>query len=294
MSQIVRGRVRRAVRSVSGATLFSERKSLRLLAFEALGAKSGFVVCDRPGKETYIVGARDEIIGRELFLTGEFDFDKFWAAYELLERHRGGRRPRVLMDVGANIGTICIPAVARGLVERAVAVEPDPRNCRLLRANIHLNGLGERIRVEESAAGSSDGETLQLTLSEHNFGDHRISAAEARKDRQSVSVRSGRLDTLCADLLDQDVLIWMDVQGYEGFALNGAKAFMAKRTPLVIEFFPEALEESGSFPLLTDAVSGYDGFWDLADPSIMYPMAEMDALRSRLAQRNGTTDLLIV
>lgn len=294
MSQIVRSRVRRAVRSLSGATLFSERKSFRLLGFEALGAKSSLVVCDRAGKETYVVGARDEIIGRQLFLTGEFDFDKFQAAYELLERHRNGRRPRVLMDVGANIGTICIPAVARGFAERAVAVEPDPRNCRLLRANIHLNDLGERIRVEQSAAGSNDGETLQLTLSEHNFGDHRISAAQATQGRQSLPVQSGRLDKLCADLLGEDVLIWMDVQGYEGFALNGAEAFMKKRTPLVIEFWPEALEASGSFPQLVEAISGYQGFWDLADTKVMHPISELDALRSRVAERNGTTDLLIV
>ena len=36
------------------------------------------------------------------------------------------------LDIGANIGVICIPAVKRGLVESANAVEPERKNFELL------------------------------------------------------------------------------------------------------------------------------------------------------------------
>ncbi len=40
----------------------------------------------------------------------------------------GRRGLTSLIDIGANIGTICIPAVKCGLFDRAIAIEPEPLN----------------------------------------------------------------------------------------------------------------------------------------------------------------------
>ena len=47
----------------------------------------------------------------------------------------------IFLDIGANIGVICIPAVSRGLVEEAIAIEPESENFKLLKLNISLNNL---------------------------------------------------------------------------------------------------------------------------------------------------------
>ena len=69
-----------------------------------------------------------------------------------------------MVDVGANIGPICIPAVTRGYVQQAVAVEPNPDNCRLLRVNVALNGLHNKIAVEECALAPVGMMSLPLEL----------------------------------------------------------------------------------------------------------------------------------
>jgi FkbM family methyltransferase len=269
----------------------------RTFKYEVLRTTRTHILCGNPRNELYVVNTKDSIIGRELFVTGEFDFAKFIRATEVLLRHRAGWQPRVLIDVGANIGTICIPAVRRGYVERAIAIEPDPENCRLLRANLELNGLASRVVVHEAAAGAREDEELELQLSDYNLGDHRIyvpSGPETSRlqGRKSVKVKSRTLNTLCAEDVGADLLVWMDIQGAEGFALAGADALMQQSVPMVLEFWPEALARSGSFPLLQVAVANYSGFVDLAAPDQVYPISRLNMLLETLGA-HGTTDIAV-
>ena len=169
------------------------------------------------GPEKFIVSTSDLCIGETLYIKGEFDFHKFMKVMEILKGE--GRRPELLLDVGANIGPICIPAVARDYVKSAIAIEPEPRNLKLLRANVALNNLCDRIEIHSAAVGAKDGETLTLDLCEGNLGDHRIHA-EGETGRNGIQVQSWSLDTLCKDA--SDPLVWIDTQGYEGFVLQGA------------------------------------------------------------------------
>ena len=75
-------------------------------------------------------------------------------------KSHGTTKPEILIDIGANIGPICIPAVKRNYVKQAIAIEPGPDNARLLRANVALNSLHDRIIVHECAVGASE-ETLK-------------------------------------------------------------------------------------------------------------------------------------
>ena len=79
-----------------------------------------------------------------------------------------------LYDIGANIGSICIPAVKRNLVETAFAVEPVSKNFQLLRINVILNNLDEKIKPFNFALSSEDDQNLDMELASDNSGDHRI------------------------------------------------------------------------------------------------------------------------
>jgi len=128
------------------------------------------------GPEHFVIDTRDKSGGaKEIFAAGTYSFSDFILTLELLRLHNVyPENPTLLIDIGANIGQICIVAVARHYSKRAIAIEPEPQNCRLLRANIALNGLTETISVHEAACGMFDNETLNLELSEDNLGDHRI------------------------------------------------------------------------------------------------------------------------
>jgi FkbM family methyltransferase len=78
-----------------------------------------------------------------------------------------------IVDVGANIGTTTVPAVARHGFGLAVAVEPESRNAMLLRLNARLNHVEDRVVSVEAAASHSVG-TSTLALSPTNSGKHQL------------------------------------------------------------------------------------------------------------------------
>ncbi|WP_293713971.1 FkbM family methyltransferase [Stenotrophomonas sp. UBA7606] len=224
---------------------------LRRAAYDAMPVQ--FLVTG--SREKYVVSTSDKVIGREVFLHGEFDFAKFEAALRVLARE-GRAAPNHLIDVGANIGTITIPALKRGLVKVATAIEPHPDNLRLLRANIALNGLEDRVTVLPQAVGDKNGMTLQLHESLTNSGNHAIG-------QSGISVVSSRLDDFC---FPSDSLLWMDIEGYEGHALLGAEFLLASGVPVVCEFNPEYLKRSAGCDYFRRSLSGRRLF-DIGDPN---------------------------
>src|SRR2546422_323199 len=57
--------------------------------------------------------------------------------------------------------------------ERAVALEPEPRNLRLLSINLAANGLSERVQTLPVAISSAPGKG-RLVVAEKRFGVHEI------------------------------------------------------------------------------------------------------------------------
>lgn len=229
-------------------------------------------------QELFVVSTNDRVIGRELFLHGEFDFGKLIIAVDILKRE-GRRQPTHLVDVGANIGSIVIPAVKRNIVSTATAIEPHPANLRLLRTNLALNEVTERVTVLGLAVGDLPDHDLKLHESEFNSGNHAIG-------NDGISVRSTRLDDL--DLPTRDTLLWMDIEGYEGHALRGATNMLRGGVPVVAEFNPSFLRASGGFEAFTTVLRDRIVF-DLSSPG---EMTSIDALVGRYA--DGCTDILAI
>lgn len=259
-------------------TLFSLLRSgpplLRRAAYDAMPVP--YLVAGHP--EHFVVSTADKVIGREVFLHGEFDFAKLQTALAILARE-GHPAPTHLIDVGANIGTITIPALKRGLIQTATAIEPHPHNLRLLRANIALNGLEDRVTVLAQAVGDRSGVTLHLHESATNSGNHSIGA-------EGIPVSSSKLDDL--DLLAAHSLLWMDIEGYEGHALKGASRMLAAGIAVVCEFNPTFLEQSEGMTAFSQSLQGYRIF-DLENPNTE---TSLPALSQLLSGGNHYTDIL--
>jgi FkbM family methyltransferase len=121
--------------------------------------------------EKYIINSDDKTISRSLWINGDFEFDIFLHALKILENKI---KKKKLIDIGANIGSICIPAIKRGIFEHGLAIEPEPYNYNLLLKNIFINDLNNKIETLNVALGQIDNEKLKFELSKDNFGDHRI------------------------------------------------------------------------------------------------------------------------
>jgi FkbM family methyltransferase len=296
---LARRAVQRGIGLFAARSIFSNNRRLRSVGFDVISKHQRLVACAPAEGEQFVVHAGDEWIGRGLFVSGEFDFDKFVAALAALAEARPEAKPKLLVDVGANIGSICIPAVARGYVDRVIAVEPDPLNSRLLRANVALNGLEAKVRTVETAAGAADGERLELELSGSNLGDHRIRVSQAdgalnEAGRDVVTVASSTLDSICAGEPTENMLVWMDVQGFEGIALTGARTLLDRRVPMVLEFCPYMMARAQSFGALKTALAGYEGFVDLDSRKGVRPIEQLDALYDELGEGQAFTDILVL
>jgi FkbM family methyltransferase len=287
--------VERVATTLMRIAQWMDLETLRKARFEALSTNSDIALADKA--EKYLVFTADKTISKTVFATGEFEFGKFERVMRLLG---GAFTLETLVDVGANIGTICIPAVARGFARRAIAIEPEPGNFRLLEINVRLNDLTGRIARYNVAAGPLDGQVLQMELSTVNYGDHRIrisvhDGAYREGSRHIVEVASQRLDTVVGALDAKSAIVWLDTQGFEGHVLRGADTIIAARVPLVLEFWPYGLNRTQSYADLRAAITSYATYYDLSDGDPMpRRTSDIDMLYRRLEETGGQTDILLV
>jgi FkbM family methyltransferase len=274
----------------------SRLRELRQLEYDTLAPHCGFLLASA-GREKFIVQANDQFISRGLYVDGEFDLDKLSTALRI-----AGRDFNTLVDIGANIGSICIPAVKRGWVGSAIAVEPEPTNYRILAANVHLNDVAKAICILNVALGNKDGEILELELAVDNKGDHRIFVVnepgrhgEACRQRLPVQVRT--LDAILENVDLESTLLWIDTQGYEGLILEGASNVCGRKVPAVLEFWPYGMKRARSYQALKNALKGYSQFYDLNKdrPSpVALSDESLDILYEALGEDENFTDILVV
>src|SRR5690606_30551618 len=124
---------------------------------------------------------------------------------ELLDKIREivADREGLFVDVGANLGNHTV-YFAQVLGREVVAVEPEPMNASLLRDNVALNSLEDRVEIHNRAAMSEPGFVVLEQAIEGNRGT--FSAKEAAEGIEAVT-----LDSLVGD--EQVALIKIDVEG---------------------------------------------------------------------------------
>jgi len=185
--RFVRGVPGRVMAGVSRAFMHqTKRMSWRGQMFATL---PGRFAISAHARENYVVNTSDKVIGRSLYVRGDFDLPKFERAMDILRDKRGLDGVDMLFDVGGNIGPICVAAVNRGYARKAIAFEPDLDNFRLLQINILLNGLEASITCHRMAVGCAPG-TAFMARNEDNHGDHRVIAGATGGDTQ-VAISRG-------------------------------------------------------------------------------------------------------
>jgi FkbM family methyltransferase len=198
-------------------------------------------------------------------------------------------RACVLLDIGANIGTVCLVAVATGVFRRAVALEPAPENFALLRANAALNFLDDRIDAYPLAAAAAAG-VVELAMSKRSSGGHRVREL-ASGPRELLEVEAVTLDGLLdrAGLAPEDIgLVWIDVNGLDADVLAGAERLLSARVPVVFEATPNPAP-------LPSLVRSYGRLVDLRVKQPDLPIDQLDAVLGGLGKGGREeTDLLLL
>lgn len=147
------------------------------------------------------------------------------------------------IDVGAHVGLYAV-ALGRRVAPtgRVLAVEPEPGNLRILRAQVALNGVESVVTVVPCALSDKAGEAmLEAREIESRVTD------SARPGGTSLPVKLETLDAL-AGTSAWDILL-VDVEGFEEKVLRGGRRLLASPAlrphTIVIEVHPYAWAEAG-------------------------------------------------
>ena len=151
--------------------------------------------------------------------------------------------PRVILDVGANIGLAALQFRARYPGAEIVAIEPDPETFAKLERNVADD---PRIRPVNVAVAAAGGELLLFRPPGYSIASS-LKRSGAERDAYA-RVRAETLDDLCAELgLASIDLVKLDVEGAELEALRGF-ARLSEVPVMIGEAHPQLLgDDLGQF-----------------------------------------------
>lgn len=251
----------------------------------------------------YLVRTQDKVIGRGIFDGSGNEVKESSQVVDLLLQNLGPGflKGRTFVDVGANIGTTSLPAVALWGAARAIAIEPEPENYRLLRCNIIINEMENAVVAVQAAVSNTQG-LVDFELALHNLGNHTVRLTDEpgafrEEDRSVIQVQAHRLDDILAakGVPAAEVgLLWLDVEGHEGHVLDSAPSLLDQGIPVVSEFYPYALQRSRGLDLFRKlVVQNFGQIIDVRGGGSM-PADQLESLLRRYADPDDYTDLILL
>ena len=178
-------------------------------------------------KYYFVLFGKDKYVSRNTFVNGPHDYQLLKDAIKILNK-----KIFFLIDVGANIGTFCIPPVKDKVIKKCVAIEPVYNVNKILNTNIFLNNLNKKIQVFDNIISDKKSQKLSLLTNKNNYGDNKF-FVNKKLSKKSNSIL---LDSFINFFDTKKLIIKIDVQGFEDRVLIGAKKFIKSKVPLLIEF----------------------------------------------------------
>jgi FkbM family methyltransferase len=219
---------------------FRGRNRAVLSLIPALGLGGEHIFVDAQLHEPVAYRARLDMhswLQRLAFVNGGYEA----ATVRLLSRLLDAS-PGYLLDVGANIGLISIPAAL--LTGRRVwALEAVPDNVTALRGNIAMNAIQDSITVVATAVGDVPGKfEIQVEgdlKTGEGTGTASIMAAGSTHPCVRIPIEVTTIDKLHAEgtLPDGCGVIKIDIDGYDLKALIGGRNFLGQSRPVVFGEF---------------------------------------------------------
>lgn len=165
-----------------------------------------------------------------------------------------GRQPRILVDLGSNIGLASLWIHKTYGCERIIAVEADEENARLAATNFRNNGLPAELI--HAAAGPHDGKAVFAKARESNQG-HIVNASMSDlPDSTVVEVPMVSMETVLKSLPENVMIdvVKLDIEGGEEALMKGPRSWLRRVRYIIAELHPgiadcdavrQVLEEEG-------------------------------------------------
>ncbi len=200
---------------------------------------------------------RDRLIAKKLVLYGGYEEHEIALLCSLV------KPGDCALDVGANIGLYSLHlSRAVGPEGRVIAVEPDPDNLALLKANLEANDC-KNVTVLPCAFGVESG-CVDLFQREDNRGN--LSFADLGGTGRSARVPMRRGEEALAQLKVKPTIAKIDVEGAEPLVISGLGRY--KPNILLFEFVPKHLRAQAHEPsAFLDSLVAEGYTLELVDPA---------------------------
>lgn len=200
----------------------------------------------------FLFPMRDLGVGACLRAYGEFSR----VETEFLLQHAPADEEGVLIDVGANIGSVALPFARMRPNWQVLAVEAHRGLAAVLGANA-LNNELMNVEVYHAAAAAEAG-ALQFPASKlssiGNFGQLRVGGGEGELE----TVRALTLDELAPP---STRLVKLDVEGFEPEVLKGARRLIESRQVIWVSEASVQHPDSAATIIRTFQEAGYGVYW---------------------------------
>jgi len=181
----------------------------------------------------------NDLIGRHIYLTGEFDR----STVEVLLKF--SKPDDVLLDIGANIGYVSGCFLQNVPRSKVIAVEPQPLIVDLLESN--LKQFGDK-RYKIFPVGISDADSSGwLEICDFNRGASKV---VKDKNKHTVEIQLWSAKRLFASLQGEKIdLVKIDVEGHEETVLKASQEDLNRLRPRAIFFEDHAQSAAPDGPI---------------------------------------------
>ena len=171
-------------------------------------------------------------------MTGEYERFELDMFEELI------RPGQTVIDVGANIGVHSILASKNvGTKGQVYSFEPVKDNIESLKNNLKLNKANNVI-VTEALVGSKSAKKEKIYIQPNSVGTHSVLSPSDKFEEMPIVSLDDFVKTTSVKNVD---LIKIDVEGYEGFVLEGARKLLKQQKPILFMEFDVAMLAKSSY-----------------------------------------------
>lgn len=181
------------------------------------------------GVKFYLPEYKKDVVQKDIVLNADYyEADGLKKAEEYVKKK--GNLINAL-DIGANIGSHTLYFIKKWGIKKVWSFEPVPSTFAILRKNVEINGLEERIVLENVGVGEKE--------------YHASVKEEIKDNRGGTSIQEDSAGTFVVKTIDSyhlsDVsLMKIDTEGYELKVLQGAEDTIVKNRPVILAEIADA------------------------------------------------------
>jgi len=198
-----------------------------------------------------------EWIGSNLYYKDGWQKNNTYDALDILNNYSNNLKSKIVLDIGANIGTQSVYLALSKNFKKVIAIEPDIFNFKLLRKNINDNNLSNIITPYNIAIGESNN-LMTLFEDKNNRGAHSLISSNNHQKGYSVEVKD--LATFIYDFninIDDIGFVWIDIEGMEPDVLNTFTKTFNKLPFIYTEYSPNLYNEKKKHSMLSFIHNNY-------------------------------------